>query len=323
VNAAVLHILGQPPRYVQFREPIPTGEELLVHVRAAALKPVDRQMASGAHYASPRELPIVCGIDGVGRLEDGSRVFFAAPRRPFGAMAERTVVDGARCWPVPEGLSDIVAAALVNPGMSAWLTLAWRAKLAGGETVLVIGATGTTGRLAVQISKLLGAGRVIAAGRNEAALAELYSSGADAAVKIGENRKELASRFAQEAEKGGFHVILDYLWGAPTEALLEAITGAGFALSHSGRMRLVQVGESAGATISLPAAALRSSGLEILGAGSGAMPPMDMIRDIYAQLFAHAAAGDLRIATQSVPLGEVEDAWARKLASGVRLVLVP
>jgi NADPH:quinone reductase-like Zn-dependent oxidoreductase len=123
VNAAVLHILGQPPRYVQFREPIPTGEELLVHVRAAALKPVDRQMASGAHYASPRELPIVCGIDGVGRLEDGSRVFFAAPRRPFGAMAERTVVDGARCWPVPEGLSDIVAAALVNlecPRGSRW-----------------------------------------------------------------------------------------------------------------------------------------------------------------------------------------------------------
>jgi NADPH2:quinone reductase len=323
MNAAVLHTLGKPPRYEQFREPVPVGNETVVHVRAAALKPVEKQMASGSHYASPREFPVVCGIDGVGRLEDGSRVFVAAPRRPFGAMAERTVVERVRCWPVPEGLDDTAAAALVNPGMSAWLSLAWRAKLGSGETVLVIGATGTTGKLAVQIAKLLGAGRVIAAGRNEDALAGLRTLGADSTLKTSENREELARAFAGEAGKGGFQVIIDYLWGSPTEALLAAITSAGFAPSHSGPMRLVQVGESAGPTISLPAAALRSSALEILGAGSGAMPPMDMIRDIYNQLLARAVAGELRIETQPVPLAEIEDAWERNHASGVRLVIVP
>ena len=323
MNAAVLHTLGKPPRYEQFREPVPAGDEVLVQVRAAALKPVDKQIASGAHYASPRELPVVCGIDGVGRLEDGSRVFFAAPRHPFGAMGERTVVQHVRCWPIPKGLDDIVAAALVNPGMSAWLSLAWRAKLAPGETVLVIGATGTTGKLAVQIAKLLGAGRVIAVGRNEDALDGLRALGADATVKITENRQELSNAFVQQASGRGFHVILDYLWGAPTESLLAAITTAGFTPSHSGRMRLIQVGESAGATIALPAAALRSSPLEIVGAGSGAMPPMNMIRDIYNELLARAVAGELRIETQAVPLAEIEGAWERKPASGIRLVMVP
>jgi NADPH:quinone reductase-like Zn-dependent oxidoreductase len=98
MNAAVLHSLGKPRRYEPFPEPVPTGEEVLVQVRAASLKPVDKQMASGSHYASPRELPVVCGIDAVGQLEDGSRVFFAAPRRPHGAMSERTVVHKARCF---------------------------------------------------------------------------------------------------------------------------------------------------------------------------------------------------------------------------------
>jgi NADPH2:quinone reductase len=141
----------------------------VVRVRAASLKAVDRQMAGGSHYASPRELPAVCGIDGVGELDDGTRVFFGGPRRPFGAMAERTVAPRAFCFPVPSGIDDETAAALPNPGVSAWLSLTHRAKLAPGETVLILGATGVTGQLAVQIAKLLGAKRVIGAGRNERA----------------------------------------------------------------------------------------------------------------------------------------------------------
>jgi NADPH:quinone reductase-like Zn-dependent oxidoreductase len=321
--AAVLHTLGKPPRYQQFPEPVPGSDEAIVEVRAAALKPVDKQMASGSHYASPAQLPVVCGIDGVGCLPDGSRVFFAGPRRPYGAMTERTVVHSARCWPVPDSVDNITAAALVNPGMSAWLSLSWRAKLTQGETVLILGATGTTGKLAVQISKLLGAGRVIAAGRNEQVLNSLRGLGADATIPITEPEKELASAFAREAGDSGFHVIIDYLWGRPTEALLAAITSVDFAPSHSGRTRLVQVGESAGPTISLAAAALRSSALEILGAGSGSLPSLDIIRDIYNKLLAHAAAGKLRVATQKVRLAEIEDAWERQSPSGVRLVIIP
>src|SRR6185503_16858843 len=139
------------------------NSEAIVHVHAASLKPIDKQLASGSHYASVRTLPCVCGSDGLGHLDDGQRVFFGGPRSPYGAMAERRVVPRAFTFPVPENLDDETAAALPNPGLSAWLSLTYRAKLVPGENVLILGATGVTGRLAVKIAKLLGAGRVVAA----------------------------------------------------------------------------------------------------------------------------------------------------------------
>lgn len=223
--AAMLHALGRAPRYEQFPDPVPGTDEVLVQVSAAALKPVDKQMAAGSHYASPRAFPVVCGVDGAGRLDSGARVFFAGPRPPNGAMAQRTVVHKARCWPIPDGIDEVSVAALVNPGMSAWLSLAWRAKLVQGESVLILGATGTTGKLAIQIAKRLGAGRVIAAGRDTQTLRALPGLGADATVRLGEDGREWAEVLAREAGDKGFDVILDYLWGAPTEALLAAITG--------------------------------------------------------------------------------------------------
>jgi NADPH:quinone reductase-like Zn-dependent oxidoreductase len=119
--AAVLHELGKPPRFEEFPEPVPGEGEVVISVCAAALKPVDRQMASGAHFASPRDLPVVCGSDGVGRLEDGRRVFFGGPRPPYGTMAQRTVARQALCFSVPDELDDATAAAIPNPGVSAWL----------------------------------------------------------------------------------------------------------------------------------------------------------------------------------------------------------
>jgi NADPH:quinone reductase-like Zn-dependent oxidoreductase len=162
MDAAVLHTLGRPPRYEQFPEPIAGDGEVIVHVHAASLKPIDKQMASGSHYASPRELPRVCGTDGVGHLSDRQRVFFGGARAPYGAMAQRAVVPRAFSFLVPEGVDDETAAALPNPGVSAWLSLAFRGKLTPGENVLILGATGVTGKLAVRIAKLLGAGRVVA-----------------------------------------------------------------------------------------------------------------------------------------------------------------
>ena len=328
MKAAVLHTLGKPPRCEEFPEPVPGENEALVHVRAAALKPVDKQMASGSHYASPRQLPAVCGVDGVGRLESGSRVFFGGPRRPYGALAERTVAPRAWCWPLPDEVDDVTAAALVNPGMSAWLTLSLRAQLAPGQSVLILGATGVTGKLAVQIAKLLGARRVVGAGRNEQALAVLPSLGADRTIRLDQPAEALAEAFAHEAGareardggRTGFDVIIDYLWGPPTEALLSAFTRADW--KASSRTRLVQVGESAGSAIVLPAAALRSSGLEIVGAGSGSIPPRDVLMDAYRQLMDRASRGELRVETERVPLAEIEDAWQRE-AQRRRLVVIP
>jgi NADPH2:quinone reductase len=139
MDAAVLRALAKPPQCEEFPEPIAGDGEAVVHVHAASLKPVDKQMANGSHFASPRELPVVCGSDGVGHLHDGQRVFFGGPGPPYGAMAQRTVVRRAFCLPVPEGVSEETAAALPNPGVSAWLALAFRAKLAPGENVLILG----------------------------------------------------------------------------------------------------------------------------------------------------------------------------------------
>ena len=153
MNAAVVHKVGEPPRCEQFPEPVAGEKEVIVHVHAASIKPVDRQIASGSHYATPGQLPFVCGIDGVGHLSDGQRVFFAGCRPPYGAMAQRTVVPKAFTFPLPATLTDELAAAIPNPGVSAWLALTFRAKLAAGENVLILGATGVTGRLAVQNSQ--------------------------------------------------------------------------------------------------------------------------------------------------------------------------
>lgn len=322
MKAAVLHEIGKPPRFEFFPDPVAQANEVTVQVRAAALKPVDKQMANGSHYSAFREFPVVCGVDGVGLLENGSRVFFAQPRPPYGAMAERAVVVKPRCFPLPDTVDDVTAAAVFNPGLSAWGALKWRAELTSGQSVLILGATGVTGKVAIQMAKLLGARRIVAAGRNEKILATLPSLGADETIKIGESMEDLKRDFERVTKESGFDVIIDYLWGAPAEALLSGITREDFNAGSS-RMRWVEVGESAGATISLPAAALRSSRLEILGAGSGNAPTSpELWIDAIQTLLANVASGTIRIDTEKVPLAEVEEAWNRK-CPGKRLVLVP
>jgi len=322
MKAAVLHALNESPRFEQFPEPVAEGNEVIVHVRAAALKPVDKQMASGSHYAAFRELPVVCGTDGVGRLDDGTRVFFAMPRAPYGSMAQRTIVSPSHSFPIPDNIEDDIAAAVVNPGLSAWGALAWRAQLTAGETVLILGATGVTGKLAVQTAKLLGAGRVIAAGRNEQALSALHDLGADSTIRLDKPGQDLTEAFAREAGEAGFDVIIDYLWGPPTEALLDAIA-RGDLNPASSRVRLIEVGESAGPAISLSAAALRSSKLEILGAGSGNAPASPEVwLGAVRQLLSNVASGKLRIDIERVPLSEVGDAWQRD-QHGRRTVIIP
>jgi len=319
MKAAVLHELGKAPRCEEFAEPTAGKEEVVVKVRAASLKAIDKQLASGSHYASPRELPVACGTDGVGELEDGARVFFGGPRRPYGAMAERTVAPRAFCFPVPAGINDDIAAALPNPGVSAWLSLTHRAKLAAGETVLILGATGVTGQLAVQIAKLLGAKRAIGAGRNERVIGRLRELGADDTIQLNQPEESLKEAFAREAGDAGFDVIIDYVWGRPTEMLLAAITKSEFA-KVTKETRLVQVGESAGATIALPAAVLRSTALTILG--TAGIPAREVLVDAMRQVMTRAARGELRIETERVALGEIESVWQRR-ESGRRIVVIP
>jgi NADPH2:quinone reductase len=236
-------------------------------------------------------------------------------------MAETTVVPRAFCLPVPDAVDDLTAAALPNPAMSSWLALAWRAKLQPGETVLVLGATGVAGRLAVQVARHLGAGRVVGAGRNAEALAALAGLGADATIRLEGSDSDLEEAFARQAGDGGYDVVLDYLWGRPTEALVAALTGHDLTAEPT-RTRLVQIGEMAGPILRLPAEAVRSSGLEVMGSGGGSIPPA-AIFETFPRLWKLAAKGELRIDVEPVPLPDVQAAWQRSDLGGRRLVLVP
>ena len=321
MKAAVLHALGAIPRFEDFPDPQPGQDEVLVHVTAASLKNIDKALASGSHYGSDGQLPTVCGVDGVGVLENGTRVFCGGARRPYGMMATLSVVPRTWCVPVPEGVDDCVAAALPNPALSSWLPLTWRAQLKRGETVLVLGATGVAGKLAVQIAKHLGAGRVVAAGRNERILQTLASLGADATIALSQSDEDLALAFSREALRGHFDIVLDYVWGHPTEVLLAALTGHDLR-AESRAVRLIEIGEMAGPTICLSAAALRSSGIEISGTGGGSVPH-SVIFDAFPKVWALAASGQLHIDIERVPLADVESAWRRNDLPGRRLVIIP
>jgi NADPH2:quinone reductase len=320
MNAAVLRSFDRPPSFESFNEPAPIDGEVLVHVRAAALNPSTRLLASGQHYASPQQLPAVVGVEGVGRLEDGSRVFFGVRRPPNGSMCERTAVPRFFCWQLPDGVDDVVAAALPNPALSSWLPLITTGHLAPGDTVLVLGATGVAGQLAIQIAKHLGASRIVAAGRNEAILDKLRQRGADAVVQLDRPDEEVKRAFDSECGAEGFSVVLDYVWGRPTELLLAAITRKGFPSLRTGT-RLVQIGDGAGPVISLPAAALRSAALTIVG--SGVMPAMDVLSNAMKQLMDLAARGRIHIDVEATSLSDIEKAWTRGATPGRRLVIVP
>lgn len=317
MNAAVVNVLGQPPRYQTFPEPDAGPGEVLIHVRAAGLHPIVKALASGAHYASGGQLPMVPGIDGIGiRDDDGSRVYFGFTRRPFGTMSERTVVPSVRCLPIPEGLDDAVAAAIPNPGMSAWLSLKERAGLVPGETVLINGATGVAGRMAVQAARHLGAKRVIGTGRNPESL---RAAALDAAIQLDQPEDEIRKSLAAELEEG-VDVIIDYLWGRPAELILEALAKT-FRPDRARSVRMIEIGDTAGKTVTLAGATLRSVDLKLLGSGFGSVS-VDRVWDAIPNLFSLAAKGDLTIDIERIPLRNVEAAWTRK-TEGRRIVFVP
>jgi NADPH:quinone reductase-like Zn-dependent oxidoreductase len=163
---------------------------------------------------------------------------------------------------------------------------------------------------------------VVAAGRNRRRLETLPDLGADAIIALDQPDRELTAAFVREGGQSPFDIVLDYLWGHPTEVLLDALTGHDLK-AESSRIRLIEIGEMAGPTLLLPAAALRSSGIEIYGSGGGGSIPPNAILETFPQLWALAAEGALRIETESVSLTDVESAWQRQGVSGRRIVIIP
>lgn len=316
MNAAVVESFSAPPRYRSFIDPVAGDGEVLVKVTAAGLHPIVRALASGTHYGSTGELPFVPGVDGVGRLEDGTRVYFGSSRSPFGTFAELSVARRDLIISLPDTLDDSVAAATSNPGMSSWVALKMRAKFVSGESVLILGATGSAGKLAIQIAKRLGARHVVAVGR-DVDVDALKQLGADSVISLSQDHDALVAALRREWTDTGVDVVLDYLWGQPAEAVLEAIARKGL-LQSAPRVRYIQIGGSAGPTITLPAATLRSSGLEILGSGFGSAS-MTEIRKAVGEFFAESARQPFREEIRVAPLSQVEPLWA---ASGDRARLV-
>ena len=320
MNAAVVHSYDAPPRYTTFADPVASEGELLVNVIAAGLHPIVKSLANGTHYGSTGVLPFIPGLDGVGRQASGALVYFGVFRAPFGTFAELAPAVSKMSFPLPEGLDPVTAAGAANPGMSSWVALVHRAKLVKGENVLILGATGSAGQLAVQIAKHLGAARVVAAGRNPAVLDTLKDLGADATISLGQDHASLVASIRREWTGSGINVVLDYLWGQPAEAALAALAQKG--LQHSAsRVRFVQIGEMAGKSIALSGSTLRSSAIELLGSGFGSAS-MDQILSSLGDFFAFAAKSRLKINLKTVPLRDLEAVW-NSPEKGARVVFIP
>jgi NADPH:quinone reductase-like Zn-dependent oxidoreductase len=313
MHAAVVTSFGTPPSYQEFPTPTPHGsDEELVDVVASGLHRRVRSQADGSHYTSTGELPLVPGIDGVGRMSDGTLRYFALGDTTSGAMAEQTVIDLRQSFPLPDGTDPVLVAAAMNPAMSSWVALRRRIDFQAGHTVLVLGATGSSGRMAVQVAKRLGAGRVIAAGRNPKLLATLPEIGADTIVRLGETPG--LGEVAADVD-----VVLDYLWGQVT---VDAMTAIATNRNDDKRpLTWIEIGSVAGPTAAIPSAALRALPLQIVGSGQGSVCTAGILAELPA-LVAEISNGALRIDARAVPLADVASAW-QGTESDARVVLTP
>jgi NADPH:quinone reductase-like Zn-dependent oxidoreductase len=291
--------------------------EAVVTVTAAALKPSDRWMPTASTTPRPGFPRSSAWTAWAGWPMAPGWPFFA-PQRPYGGMAEPALVRRGMWFRVPDGVDDVTAAAVTNPGMAAWKTLFWEGELAAGQTVLVLGATGTSGRIATQLAKRHGAR--VAAGRNQQVLVQLLARGADAAVRVDRPREELVAAIADE---GPYDLIVDYLWGAPAEAVFAALpraaSGAGDAPR---RIRYIQVGIAAGEVAALPAITLRSAPVQLFGSGIGGPVALEDAAAAYEDLLRQVATGDISLDVEPAPLAKVEQVWP-EAGSDRRIVFVP
>ena len=324
MKAAVIHRLGDTPKYEDFPDPIPAEDQLLVNVIASALENVDRAQVSGRHFSSKAtypKFPAIIGSDGVGVIE-GKTMVFGGCVSPYGAMAERTIVPKGYASifiELTDGVNPALAAAAPSSTLASLLPLKFGAKLQPGEKVLVQGATGFAGRLAVQVAKKLGAGRVVGTGRDPISLETLRGLGADAVIDLKQSESKIEAAFRREAGEDGFDVILDFIWGRPTGILLKTFVPEHIGLSAKS-VRLVQIGESSGSTISLAADMLRTSGLVVMGANSGIVA--EEVPELALQVFDWITKGEVYAEVERVSLKDIGKVWNRQM-HGKRLVIMP
>jgi NADPH:quinone reductase-like Zn-dependent oxidoreductase len=321
MKAAVMYQKGELPQYVDFPEPVAqNNEEVLVSVKAVAIKHFDKGRANGKHYSSdaPRESGRVIGGDGVCLLEDGTRVYGIGVS---GTLAEKATIDKDRVVKLPKELDDAVAAALPNAVIGAAMGLRFKADIQPGDVVLINGATGFTGRVAVQIAKHYGAKKVIVTGRSQQSLNDLLTLGADKIVSVVQDDEQFKAQLKAIHTQTPIDIIIDYLWGHTAEMILACIKGNG---SFTNRVRYVSVGSITGDLIQLSAANLRSVDLQLTGSGLGAWSKQQVVQlftEILPEMFQLAANGRLKVETIKVKLEDIAELWNLDVPDGQRLVV--
>jgi len=323
MTAAVLRKHAAPPEYLQWSIPQRGKGQALVQVLAAPISPLDLLCASGTSYFGEPKLPYIPGTQGVGIvieadvLAPGQRMWFScdAGMKPGdGSMAQYCLIEEASALALPAEIESDLAAALGLSAIAAWMALTWRGRLQPGEQVLVLGASGAVGQVAVQAAKLLGAGRVIAATRDETARVRARAHGADAVVDLSGGDVDKISRRIAAACEGPLHLVIDPVWGLPAEAAVRVLSTEG---------RLVNIGSAAGPTARFESAIVRSRLHAILGYTNNALTHEQKAQAL-TQILTHAAAGRCTVEREMVPLEQVAQAWERQAAFARRkLILVP
>jgi len=317
MKAAVLHQLGNNPKFEDFDAPIPNNEnEVVVNVKAFSVKNVDRMKAAGKHYTNYPDLPVVIGIDGAGILNDGTKIYAWGKT---GMLAEQALVEKGKWTVIPDGLDFETAAALPNALIGSDAALLYRANLQPGQTVLINGATGFTGKVAVQIATLRGAAKVIVTGRNQAVLEELRTLGADEIISLNQEDHLIIQQIQESQNNTPIDIVLDYLWGHPVELILQA-----FKSLPPSKLVITTVGEMAGRNIELPSAMLRSTQIEFTGSGIGSIPYTDIhkyMAEVLPDVFQLAAEGKLKIDLEITQLKDVETVWSQNEKPGSRIII--
>jgi NADPH:quinone reductase-like Zn-dependent oxidoreductase len=322
MKAAVVYQRGEMPQYAEFPEPVVTNEdEILIAVKAAAIKHFDKGRAGGKHYSADTtpQNGTVIGGDGVGLLEDGTRVFALGIS---GMIAEKAVIEKSRMVKLPQGIDDATAAALPNAVAGSSMALRFRAAIQPGETILINGATGFTGKIAVQIAKHYGAKKIIVTGRNEETLKALLVLGADEIVSVKQDDEQFIAQLKEIHNNTPIDIIIDYLWGHTAELILSSLKGKG---SFTHKVRFVSIGAVTGDKIQLSAENLRSVDLQLSGSGLGSWTKDQMkqlFSEILPEMFQLAADNKLKVETENVSLADIEKLWDMEVPDGKRLVII-
>jgi len=321
MKAAVVFEKGNNPQYAEFPDPeIPKENEVQVTVKAASIKNLDRAIAGGSHYSvsSEKHQPKIIGTDGAGYLSNGQKVYFFSKK---GTAAAKVNVEKGFTIPVPEELDFITAAALPNAVMGSAMGLKFKAGMKPGDTVLINGATGVTGKIAVQVARLYGAKKIIATGRNEESLQLLLTLGADEVVSLKQSDEDFKTRIKEIHSETPVDIILDYLWGHSVEMILNTLKGNG---TFSHKTRLVSVGGMSGDIIQLSSQILRGTDIQISGSGLGSWTKEEthlLFTEIIPEMFQATVAGSIQIDTETADIKDVEAVWNAEIPAGKRLVL--